>query len=107
MTEKLKYSHIIPEISDWPIFKLSESRRQFIQEIDQYTINKIKELYPTPQALGDLIAKIIYLEKIRIKEDPWKVDPPKEKLFWKKIRSKLQAIDFNNTPEAEILLHEF
>lgn len=106
MTEKLKYSHIIPEISDWPIFKLSESRRQFIQEIDQYTINKIKELYPTPQALGDLIAKIIYLEKIRIKEDPWKVDPPKEKLFWKKIRSKLQAIDFNNTPEAEILLHE-
>lgn len=106
MDDKVMYPHIIPEISEWPIFKLSEARRQFIQEIDHYTLDKIKELYPTPQALGDLIAKIIYLEKIRIKEEPWKVDPPKEKIFWKKIRSKLQAIDFSNAPEAETLLHE-
>lgn len=106
MNDRIMHPHIIPEISDWPIFKLSESRRQLIHEIDHYTLNKIKELYPTPQALGDLIAKIIYLEKIRMKEDPWKVDPPKEKIFWKKIRSKLQAIDFNNSKEAETLLHE-
>jgi glycerol-3-phosphate O-acyltransferase len=106
VTDKYMLPHIIPEISEWPISKLSDSRRQFIKEIDQYTFKKIKELYPTIHGLADLIAKIIYLEKIRMKEEPWKVDPPKEKIFWKKIRSNLQAIDLNNTPEAEALLHE-
>lgn len=98
--------HIIPEISEWPISKLSDSRRQFIKEIDQYTLNKIKELYPSIHGLADLIAKIIYLEKIRMKEEPWKVDPPKEKIFWKKIRLNLQSIDLKNSDEAEVLLHE-
>ncbi|MEM1216749.1 MAG: 1-acyl-sn-glycerol-3-phosphate acyltransferase, partial [Bacteroidota bacterium] len=33
----------------------------------------------------DIIAKTIYRERIRIKEEPWKVDPPNEKQFWKRI----------------------
>jgi glycerol-3-phosphate O-acyltransferase len=31
----------------------------------------------------------MYLEMIRLKEDPWKSDPPNEKQFWKRVRREL------------------
>ena len=39
--------------------------------------------------LTDLLAETIYLEKIRIKEEPWKVDPPNERQFWSRIKKRL------------------
>ncbi|HFA47575.1 MAG TPA: glycerol acyltransferase, partial [Bacteroidetes bacterium] len=81
------YPHVIPEIEDWPIHKMLADRKNFIKEIDEFTFEKLKELYQ--KNLPDIIAKTVYLERIRIKEEPWKVDPPNERMFWKKIRRKL------------------
>ncbi len=94
MTEEPKtYDHVFPNIEDWPIYKLSEDRRHFIQEIDEFTLERFMRK-PSPQ-LTDIISKTIYLERIRMKEEPWKVDPPNERQFWRRIRNKLvgQSLD--------------
>ncbi len=85
--DKIK-PHIYPEIEDWPLYKLSEDRRAFVDEIVAYTKNLFLDKY-TPQRLNEIISKTIYQERLRIKEDPWKVDPPKDKQFWGKVKVKL------------------
>jgi glycerol-3-phosphate O-acyltransferase len=88
MTEGSKvYPHVIPDIEDWPIYKLSNDRKQFIEEIDEYTFQRILKLHG--EDLDDAIAKTVYMERIRMKEEPWKVDPPQDGAFWKKISKKL------------------
>lgn len=81
------YEHVIPEIEDWPIYQLSEDRRRFIQDIDAFTLKRFMAL-PTAQQT-DILSKTIYRERIRMKEEPWKVDPPNERQFWKKIQNEL------------------
>lgn len=88
MSEGTKiYPHVIPDIEDWPIYKLHDDRRRFVQEIDEFTLRRL--LHQSPAQVSDLIAKTIYMERIRIKEEPWKVDPPNERQFWKRISKKL------------------
>ena len=94
MKEKPKrYEHVFPNIEDWPIYKLSEDRRNFVQEMDDFTLERFMRK-PSPQ-LTDLISKTIYLERIRMKEEPWKVDPPNERQFWRRVQNKLvgQSLD--------------
>ena len=81
------YPQVIENIEDWPIYKLHEDRAGFIAEIERFTLDRL--MNNSPDQISDIIAKTIYLERIRIKEEPWKVDPPNEKLFWKKIRKRL------------------
>jgi glycerol-3-phosphate O-acyltransferase len=81
------YPHVIPNINGWPIYKLLSDRRNLIEEIEQYTFDRIKQLHPDD--LDDVVAKAIYMERIRVKEEPWKVDPPNERVFWKKMSKKL------------------
>jgi glycerol-3-phosphate O-acyltransferase len=77
---------VIPDMENWPIYRLSEDRQAFVAEIDAYTKAKLEE--QPVEAVRDLISKTIYLERTRIKEEPWKVDPPKEKQFWKRISKR-------------------
>ncbi|MCR9290355.1 MAG: 1-acyl-sn-glycerol-3-phosphate acyltransferase [Bacteroidetes bacterium] len=94
MSEKSKvYPHLIPEINDWPINKLHEEREKLVDEIDEFTFNNLKEIHG--DKISDIIAKTIYLERIRIKEEPWKVDPPNDRMLWKKLRKKLVVKGLN------------
>lgn len=81
------YPHVIPEIADWPIYKLLADRKNFVEEIDAFTYERLLKLHS--DELPEIIAKTIYLERIRIKEEPWKVDPPNERVFWRKMSRKL------------------
>ncbi len=94
------YPHLLPNIEDWPIYKLSEDRRNFVREIEEETLQFF--LKKPNSALQEIISKTIYLERIRIKEEPWKVDPPKEAQFWKKIQRNLidHSLDKNETEAA-------
>ncbi|MEM9921395.1 MAG: 1-acyl-sn-glycerol-3-phosphate acyltransferase [Bacteroidota bacterium] len=78
---------VIENIEDWPIYKMSEDRDAFIEEIDEFTVKRLMQF--GNEQLQDIIAKTIYLERIRIKEEPWKVDPPNERQFWTRIRKNL------------------
>ncbi len=90
------YPAIFPELEQWPIYRLSEDREAFLKEINQFTLDRLME--KSNEELNDLIAKTIYLERNRIKEEPWKVDPPNEDIFWKKIRKTLvgHSLDKDN-----------
>ncbi len=88
MTEGSKvYPHVIPDMERWPIYKLLADRKNLIEEIDEYTYKRILKLHSDD--LDDVIAKTVYMERIRMKEEPWKVDPPQDRVFWKKISKKL------------------
>ncbi|MBX2927464.1 MAG: 1-acyl-sn-glycerol-3-phosphate acyltransferase [Saprospiraceae bacterium] len=108
------YPHVIPEIEDWPIFKLSEDRKNFVAEVEQFTLNRLMESN-TPE-VTDLISKTIFQERVRIKEEPWKVDPPNERQFWRRVRKRLiedsldkpneEAVQ-NNREILQLIIHRY
>jgi glycerol-3-phosphate O-acyltransferase len=97
----MKYIQPFPAVykkmSDWPIYKQSQDRRRFIAEIDDFTIERLIKEHPK---LYDLIVQTLYQERIRIKETPWKVDPPNERQFLDRIRKKLVESETESKPKA-------
>ncbi len=91
------YPSTFPDLEDWPIYRLSEDRLQFIDDITQHTYQLLEKTYGPDYE--KLLSKTIYLEKIRLKEEPWKADPPKENAFWNKIRSRLKASYYSEDKE--------
>jgi len=107
--EEQLYPHIIERVEDWPIYRLSKDRAEFIREIDAFTFNRIVSRHR--KDLPDVLVKTIYNERIRIKEDPWKVDPPNERTFWNRISSKLikKSLDKHDHEAREVaedILHK-
>lgn len=106
--ENKLYSPVIPEIEDWPIYQLSEDRRAFIQELEEFTTKRLELLYGP--GIADIIAKTIYLERIRIREEPWKVDPPNERQFWRRVQRRMVKKVIDREPaktmeELDDILH--
>lgn len=91
------HPHVMPNLEDWPVYKLSEDRRQFIQDLDQATLAEILE-EPT-EKVSEIISQTMYKERIRIKHEPWKVDPPKEKQFWGRIKKSLVKYSLDQPEE--------
>ncbi len=79
--------HVIEEIERWPIYRLYEEREKLVEEINQSAIRSLKTKYKGK--LDKLLARTIYMEKVRMREDPWNADPQSEPLFWKKIQKSL------------------
>ena len=75
-------------------------RRPFVDELEEFTF---QQLAATNQDLSDLVAKTVYQERIRIKEEPWRIDPPNERQFWNRIRKKLakKGLDGNDADTRE------
>jgi glycerol-3-phosphate O-acyltransferase len=95
-----KYPPVIENIEDWPIYKLSEDRDKFIKDIDEFTIKRL--IRKSPDKVSDMLAKTIYLERIRIKEEPWKVDPPNDRQFWNKTRKDLVRKSLDKEEQAAL-----
>ncbi len=89
---KKVYEPILPGSDDWPVVKLAKNRKNFIEEVIQASHSKITELTISPQALLDEVELTMYKERLRIKQNPWLVDPDDELPFWNKIRSQLIAL---------------
>lgn len=84
---KTVYPQVLPKLEDWPIYKLSEDRKKFVEEIDEHVLRRLTG--QSAEEVEDLLTRAIYQERIRVKEEPWKVDPPNEKQFWRRIRRQL------------------
>lgn len=91
------YPYLIENLEEWPINKLHKNRKEFVSEIDELVLERLMEK-PTKE-LSQIIATTIYRERIRIKEEPWKVDPPNESQFWKRIRKKLVKHSLDHSEE--------
>ena len=92
-------THVLPEIEDWPVYHLSQDRKQFVEQLVSFTIGQLKEKNG-PEHLVDIIKKTIYLERIRVQDDPWKVDPTKDPKFWKKLQKRAFGADDGENQES-------
>lgn len=96
------YPHVLPDISDWPIYKLAKDKENFIKQLEQEVLDKFVEKYGTD--LEKIIAKTIYLEKKRCIETPWKIDPANEIKYWSALGKEFQSNKITENPE--VLNHE-
>ncbi|MBK8657846.1 MAG: 1-acyl-sn-glycerol-3-phosphate acyltransferase [Bacteroidetes bacterium] len=85
--------YIVEDIKQWPISRLSADRENFIAEVKKRTKEKIKEKYNTPAKLRDELARVLYQERIRLTQKPWKADPKDERQFWSGIKSKFIRLE--------------
>ncbi|MGK0315504.1 MAG: glycerol-3-phosphate O-acyltransferase [Saprospiraceae bacterium] len=93
--------HIIPKIEDWPIFKISENRSEFISELNAYTKSRLYA--ETKVSTEELLEKTIYLEKLRTKNNPWKVDPADDKSYWKELEGEIKAAKSYDDKEERLI----
>lgn len=101
---KKSYPQVFPNIEDWPIYKVHHNRKEFVAEITEFVFQRLKTDYTN---IDELIAKTLYLERIRMKQDPWKVDPSDEKGFWKQVSKDLvkKSLD-KDSPSAQAVNDE-
>src|ERR1700709_378558 len=85
--------YVIPDIHQWPIYRLSEDKDKFVDEVKHKTVERLKEKFKTERGMRDELAKVLYQERIRLTEKPWKADPPDERQFWNGVKSKLIKLD--------------
>lgn len=98
--------HVPLPIEEWPIYLLAQNRDKFREEFIKQSKQHILKLLSSSDSsnfeesdkpssfhnfkkLHDELEKTLYLEKIRIKNDPWSVDPPDDKEFWNNINNEL------------------
>ncbi len=88
-----KYEPIIPKIRQWPIAKFYQNKEENIDEIIQYTLDRIFSNSPNAESLEKDLARAYFSETQRINRMPWKVDKPDEKDFWESIKKDTNSVD--------------
>lgn len=84
---------IVPRIQDWPIARLSARKEDIKAEIVEDAIELINRNHQRSGSLREVLAKTLYLERIRVRTEGWKVDPPDEQNFLSFMRDKLLEAD--------------
>ena len=97
-----RYAPINPRLTDWQLYRLSEDRDAFIEQLDRETYVRLVEEYG--DGLPELLSQTIYAEQQRVREEPWKVDPPKERSYWKRLARQLatKSLDEDEAVNAEL-----
>ena len=99
---------VITDISEWPIAKLDSNREAFINELVEITYsNMLKRSREKGTSINSIIANAVYYERMRIKKDPWKIDPKDERKWWKDIKKQLvqasiERPDSKNLPSENL-----
>lgn len=94
--KKVRYDEILPDKDHWPIVKLSQNRGEFIRKVADVTF---QNLLTNGTPIREELEATQHKERIRIKANPWKVDPPGEINYWNDIRSQLA--ESQNLPDEE------
>ncbi|WP_168040226.1 1-acyl-sn-glycerol-3-phosphate acyltransferase [Neolewinella antarctica] len=82
-----RYEHIAPDLEKWDIYRLHEDRDAFVSELEEATYERLLEEHGGD--LQNLLSKTIFSEQNRTKQEPWKVDPPKERSYYKRLAKML------------------
>lgn len=96
--KNIGYEPILDGIPNWPVYQLSKNRKEFLDEVTQKSIIRIKELRPTRKQLIDELEATVYREQNRLKRNKWRVDPPDESEFWSSIKNDL--VELSSKGEA-------
>lgn len=87
------FPQIIPEINDWPITRIAKDRENVIRTVTEATVKKLLAEYAGEDAVQDLLARTVYLEKARVSRKPWSVDPKDDKPFWAEVGKQLAGLE--------------
>lgn len=100
-----KLSYVIEDMKEWPIYKISQDKEQYLQEIITKTKTETLERLENEKDLFNEIKKIRYQEIIRLKKNPWQSDKPSELEFWKLKKKEIISISSieNETERKEEL----
>lgn len=103
-----KYKPILAGTRDWPVVRLSKNRKQFIEQVTAEAMDRLLCDNPGKEDLREVLETTVYLEKLRIKQNPWKVDPPDEMRFWNNIQGELLELTTRKDTDAveKKLLHK-
>lgn len=91
---KHRYDPIIPSKEEWPVVKLARERKDFVKKVAELAQARVLGLTgKNPEILKEELETTLYREKLRIKQNPWAVDPDDESLFWNEVKSSLLQIN--------------
>lgn len=102
LKEPIYRDRLYPDLKDWSVYKMHKNRKEFIKELNETVRDYL--LKKNGGDVEEVINKCIYKENFRLRNNPWKVDPPNEKLFWKKIKAELKNhVDASDEVKSEVL----
>ncbi|MBK6546376.1 MAG: 1-acyl-sn-glycerol-3-phosphate acyltransferase [Saprospiraceae bacterium] len=81
-----KFEHLESDLSKWPISKFTNTRKAFLKKLTKDVIGYFNTL--PKDDMDQAIARTIYLEKQRVKSNPWNADPPNEMEYYRKIQNE-------------------
>jgi len=91
---KHRYDPIVPSKEEWPVVKLARERKEFVKKVADLAESRVLGLTgKTPEILKEELETTLYREKLRIKQNPWAVDPDDEGEFWNEVKSSLLQIN--------------
>lgn len=97
--ESYPFPSVIEDLSQWPINKMYQDKDEFMRQVHEFTVQSILS-QKRNVSLTEKIAAVLYHERARIIENPWKVDPPDEMDFWSDIRKRLLRGSLDQETEA-------
>jgi len=100
---KIKYSEVVPSMEKWPIVQLSKNRRAFVEHVSNESFKNILN-NNKGKSLREDLEMTVYREKLRVKGNPWKVDPEDDKTYWKKVQQKIS--EFQSLPPENSKISE-
>ncbi len=90
---KNRLPYVIPDRNEWPITKLSQNKKNFLEEVISKTEKSIYKKLNNANALHDELKSILFKEKNRLTKQAWKSDKPEESIFWSEIKKKILETD--------------
>ncbi len=96
-----KYDPIHSGKDEWPVVKMAKNRKDFIERVVKESFERITELRPRTNALIEELELTRHREKLRYKENPWKVDPEDEGPFWNEVKNRLVNINIQQEEEKK------
>src|SRR3990170_6234959 len=96
-----QYKPILDGIPDWPVYRLSKNRKEFVEQVAQHSFAQIKQLRPTTKQLMDELESTVYREQQRMKRNRWRVDPEDEPRFWSGIKDELVVLNNETSEKAQ------
>lgn len=105
---KHEFDPILPRKSEWPIVKLSKNRKTFINKVALESRDRILALKGGgADSLREKLETTLYRERMRIKQNPWLIDPDDEGAFWSKVKSTLVSVTSDTTSSEEQKLEQY
>ena len=74
--------------------KLARERKDFVKKVAEMAEKRVLSLTgDNPEILKEELETTLYREKLRIKQNPWAVDPDDEAQFWNEVKQALLQIN--------------